>query len=178
MRGGSKPGRKLKRIDLVGQRFGLLTVIERLPNRPGLHSNWKCLCDCGQTASVKSCHLRQGATKSCGCMAGLTIHGASGGVCKSPEYHSWQSAKQRCTNPNNVGYRWYGGRGITMCEAWSASFVAFLADMGPRPAGTSIDRYPDPDGNYEPGNCRWATRAEQSAGQRRPHQLARMMETQ
>lgn len=159
---------KLNRIDLRGRRFGKLTIIDRGENKPGLHSRWNYICDCGKTGSAKSCHLLSGAIQSCNCMAGKTIHGASGGPRKSPEYHSWQSAKQRCTNPNNVGYRWYGARGITMCEAWCASFVAFLADMGPRPAGTTIDRYPNPDGNYEPGNCRWATRAEQSKGQRKP----------
>lgn len=162
---------KLKRIDLVGQRFGKLLIISRGENRPGQHSRWNYVCDCGATGSAKSCHLRSGATQSCGCGAGKT-HGASGGrKQKTPEYHSWLAAKQRCFNPNNIAYRYYGGRGIGMCDRWKDSFAAFLADMGSRPEGMSLDRI-DSDGHYEPGNCRWATRTTQSANQRRPRKLA------
>lgn len=82
----------------------------------------------------------------------------------SPEYHSWAAMKKRCNNPNFKYYYNYGGRGITYCERWE-TFTNFLADMGPRPEGTSLDRI-DPDGNYEPGNCRWATRTEQNRNRR------------
>jgi len=86
---------------------------------------------------------------------------------KSAEYHVWEGIKQRCLNPNRRGYEYWGGRGITICERW-LDFENFYADMGPRPgAGYSIDRYPDNDGNYEPGNCRWATASEQQRNTRR-----------
>jgi len=80
---------------------------------------------------------------------------------KSPEYNSWKMMKSRCYSRNATSYHRYGGRGITVCERWRNSFLDFLADMGPRPTNTTLDRYPDKDGNYEPGNCRWATRKEQ-----------------
>lgn len=79
---------------------------------------------------------------------------------RSSTYISWNAAKQRCTNPKAVRFDRYGGRGITMCPEWAASFEAFLRDMGPRPSGTTLDRVNN-DGNYEPSNCRWATRDEQ-----------------
>lgn len=83
----------------------------------------------------------------------------------SPAYKSWDHAKQRTTNSNNSNYKNYGGRGITMCQRWQDSFIEFLEDMGQRPEGTSLDRI-DPDGNYEPSNCRWATRSLQARNQR------------
>lgn len=94
--------------------------------------------------------------------AHLHVHGHTANSTMSREYQSWKSAKNRCANPKTLGYHRYGGRGIRMCAAWQNSFSAFLADMGLRPAGTTLDRERN-DGNYEPGNCRWATPKQQSA---------------
>lgn len=85
----------------------------------------------------------------------------------TPTYVSWSSMKERCNNTNHIHYKNYGGRGITVCERWDL-FVNFLEDMGERPEGTTLDRYPDKDGNYEPGNCRWATWQEQNKNRRPP----------
>ena len=104
-------------------------------------------------------------------------HGEAGnprkGIPASPEYHSWQGMMDRCQNQKNRKYPLYGGRGITVCQRWRDSFEHFLADMGRRPGpGYSLDRYPDPNGHYEPGNCRWATILEQRHN-RRPNIKAR-----
>lgn len=165
----------MRRLDLAGQRFGQLTVGARAPNQAGgKHVAWYCRCDCGQNTVVTTAHLRSGHTTSCGCViaarrnSGMLHrthgHGVRGRT--SPEYRSWASAKQRCFNENDAAFRLYGARGVTMCERWSTSFEAFLADMGRRPPGASLDRI-DSDGNYEPGNCRWATATQQANNTRR-----------
>lgn len=92
---------------------------------------------------------------------GITTHGMS----RTKTYNSWVSMLQRCYNPNETGYKNWGGRGITVCDAWNNSFEAFLADMGERPEGTSLDRI-DNNGDYEPGNCKWSTRKEQNLNKR------------
>jgi len=97
-------------------------------------------------------------------MANHRIHGKW----NTSEYRSWQQMIQRCYNPKRPQYKYWGGRGITVCDRWRKSFQAFLEDMGPRPKGALLDRYPNNDGNYEPGNCRWATQSEQNSNRRRP----------
>jgi hypothetical protein len=134
----------------------------------------RCLCDCGQETNTRLDGLRAGTAQSCGCLRNevnaerLRTHGMSAvdGGKASPEYRAWGNMIQRCHNPNNAAYHNYGGRGIEVCDRWRNSFKAFLEDMGCRPGpGYSIDRI-DVNGNYEPGNCRWATAKVQRANQR------------
>jgi len=152
----------------VGDRFGRL-VVERL-NHVDTRFNrfWVCACDCGKSAVVYQGNLRNGHTRSCGCLqqdimrAMQTIHGGR----QTPEYRTWRHMAQRCENPNTRGFKNYGGRGITVCVRWRRSFANFLADMGPRPSPFhSIDRINN-DGNYTPKNCRWATKSQQRRNQR------------
>jgi hypothetical protein len=160
-------------IDLVGRRFGRLVVSHRHGTRVQPNGckrpTFGCVCDCGQRVVVAGTNLRSGNSRSCGCLrAEMTAaktkptHGGS----YTREYQSWAQAKCRCADPNHHAYKDYGGRGIAMCAAWRESFETFRRDMGPRPAGTSIDRINN-DGDYEPGNCRWATRSQQQRNKRR-----------
>lgn len=164
--------------EMSGKRFGRLVVTERAGFAKGSPTAaWLCICDCGKQATVCGSKLRRGITKSCGCLSRecsrerlLELHnqfsikhGHAIGGKSTPEYISWKGMKQRCNYPGHKDWKNYGGRGITICERWSGpdGFVNFLADMGPRPSGMTIDRE-NVNGNYEPNNCKWATAIEQA----------------
>lgn len=142
--------------------FGQLRTIYSISGL-GPHTVWVCECSCGSFVPRRAGDLRNGKSKSCGCLKKEKIRllKTKHGMARSPEYSSWQSMHTRCTNAKSTKYSQYGGRGIKVCERWN-SFENFFADMGARPHGTTLDRWPDTNGNYEPGNCRWATVHEQN----------------
>jgi hypothetical protein len=147
-------------VDITGQRFGRLIALNRVS---ASRSSWECLCDCGNTKIILLYSLRSGSTKSCGCYsAGLTANlNKTHGMSNTPTHRVWKGMRQRCLNKKIKEFRYWGGRGITICDRWK-TFTNFLMDMGEKPVGKSLDRYPDGGGNYEPGNCRWATPEEQA----------------
>lgn len=160
-------------IDLVGQSFGRLMVLGRAGIASNRRATWRCRCVCGRETIVIGGDLRSGRTRSCGCLRKeLRVrkialkHGHKANNITTRTYNSWQGMLKRCTDPKSISYPRYGGRGIKVCERWLHSFENFLADMGERPDSTSLDRK-DNDGNYEPGNCRWATFKEQANNKRK-----------
>lgn len=153
----SRVGRPVK-LDLSGQKFGRWLVESRADVNAKGEIYWNCTCECGTRQMVRANTLTSGRSTSCGCLhrEAVTSHGYTG----TPTFKSWESMRQRCNNPKSPDYPRYGGRGIRVCERWQNDFAAFLADMGERPDGLTLDRK-DVDGDYEPSNCHWATRSRQ-----------------
>lgn len=158
--------------DLSGRTFNLLTVQSRAENRGDKRAYWNCLCICGQSTIANSHDLKSGHTKSCGCWnihtrkvkATTHGHGSSRKEKRNKTYLAWLNMRRRCSVPTAKGYMNYGGRGIKVCDAWH-DFESFLRDMGEAPAGMSLERL-DVNGNYEPGNCTWASLEDQSNNKR------------
>jgi hypothetical protein len=153
-------------IDITGQRFGRLVVLSYAGN-----GHWNCRCDCGSVVAPLGFHIRHGLSKSCGCLQRELVSRRFRrlGYDHPEERGIYGSMLSRCFNPKRNVYHLYMGRGITVCERWRGEhgFANFLADVGPRPSPEhSLDRFPNNDGNYEPGNVRWATPIEQGRNTR------------
>ena len=148
--------------DITGQKFGRLTVIKVVSKNKHRQYKWECQCDCGNISKVISSQLRNGHTKSCGCLHKdkITTHDKW----QIPEYNVWASIKNRCLNKKDIAYRNWGGRGITVCYRW-LKFENFFEDMGKRPKGLQIDRINN-DGNYCKENCKWSTIKQQARNRR------------
>lgn len=161
--GGAAVG---KFIDLTGQKFGRLLVIERCGYSSDRHITWTCKCDCGNTKEIIGKCIKSGAIRSCGCISrekSKTLN-LSHGMSNTKEYTTWVSMINRCYDKNRESWIHYGGRGIIVCDSWR-NFENFYEDMGDRPEGTTLDRI-NVNGNYCKENCRWATILEQSNNKR------------
>ncbi len=157
--------------DLTGKRFGKLTVLRRADSRLRKDNGrgrtfWECVCDCGVTKEINADNLSSGRSSTCGCgildavRIRSTTHGATTGYKRTSEYRAWCHARGRCLCPTDPKFPEYGARGIKFCERWM-DFAVFISDMGPRPAGMTLERK-DVNGDYEPANCIWATWLDQA----------------
>lgn len=163
----------MARLCLIGRIFGRLTVIGDAGSTDDkIHQSlWRCLCECGNVCIVRGASLVQKNTQSCGCLSIYLsrLRNLKHGMTKTRTYKVWCDMRERCRNASRDDWKNYGGRGIQVCTQWNESFEAFFADMGECLPGTQLDRI-DNEGNYEPGNCRWATR-EVQANNRRTNRL-------
>jgi len=167
----------MRLIDRAGQRFGRLLVIERGPNPPSkkdTNARWLCQCDCGKTSIVYGQDLKRGKVISCGCWNDekRVKHGMS----RTHVNGVWRQMLDRCRNPRNLSYADYGGRGISVCDRW-LEFSNFIADMGDRPKGYTLERINNELG-YSPDNCRWATYTDQLNNRRNSRLIEYMGKTQ
>ena len=161
-------------VDLSGKRFGKLTAICRT-KQSGSRSMWLCKCDCGNEAIVSVSNLRNGHTRSCGCLVSdfcIAHHKKHGGANKDRLYTVWRAMRQRCYRPENRAYKWYGALGVTVCDEWNKSYEAFRSwayangyDQAAERGKCTIDRI-NCAGNYEPSNCRWVSMAVQARNKR------------
>lgn len=159
-------------IDLTGKKFGRLTVIRQDGRDDYGRIKWLCECECGRISTIIGNLLKNGTTKSCGCLRSEEVksHGIRHGMSRSNVYYDWCNMKARCSNPNLANYKNYGGRGISVCERWVDDFQTFYDDVSELPYfgedGYSLDRINN-DGDYEPGNVRWADDVTQCNNTRR-----------
>lgn len=152
---------------LNGRRFGRLIVIRFAGSNKWRQSTWLCKCKCGSTTVVSKSNLLSGRHRSCGCLLRESVgkRARTHGMSTTCEYRAWARMKDRCYNPRNKAYKYYGKRGITVCKRWLRSFRYFFADMGTRPPKLTLERVNN-NGNYQPNNCRWATQTDQNRNSR------------
>lgn len=171
--------------DITGQKFGRLTVIERLENDKWKQARWKCLCECGNYTICITRDLKKGAVKSCGCLHKEIVKkvNTKHGLKKTRLYRLWNTIKRRCYNKNSEKYKNYGGREITMCDEWKNDFKVFHDwayangyDENAPKGSCTIDRI-NVNGNYEPSNCRWTTNKEQQRNRSNNHFITYKGET-